>query len=103
MKVLIRCLVMAGMTALLMMPVASLAEDEPNLGADAQNAEGAPPTIPHGVKDKADGKYCLVCHEKGVKGAPMTPHPERLTCTECHVPDNPAAPLPGAKKSKKAK
>jgi len=103
MKVLIRCLVMAGMTAVLMMPVASLAHEEQNLEADAQKAEGAPPIVPHGVKEKGDGKYCLSCHEKGVKGAPVTPHPERLTCTECHVPADPAAPLPGAPKAKKKK
>jgi nitrate reductase cytochrome c-type subunit len=101
MNVLFRCLVMTGMTAALLMPVAAFADEPENLAPDAQAAEGMPPTIPHGIKDSADGKACLVCHEKGLKGAPVTPHPERLTCTECHVPADPGAPVKELKKRKK--
>lgn len=67
-------------------PVASLsAEERPDYAADARFAEGTPPTIPHPFKDVANGEQCLTCHLKGIKGAPLCPHPVRLTCTECHV------------------
>jgi nitrate reductase cytochrome c-type subunit len=92
MNVLSRCLVVTGMTAALLMPVAASADEPENLEADAQSAEGTPPTIPHGIKETTNGEYCLTCHRTGVNGAPMTPHPERLTCTGCHVPANPDAP-----------
>jgi len=99
MNVLSSCLVMTGMTAALLMPVAASADEPENLETDAQSAEGMPPAIPHGIKETANGEYCLSCHRTGVNGAPMTPHPERLTCTECHVPANPDAPArKGAKK-----
>ena len=101
MNVYSRFLVMTGMTALLLTPVASFADEPENLAPDARSAEGMPPTIPHGIKDSADGKACLACHEKGLKGASVTPHPERLTCTECHVPANPGAPVKDPKKTKK--
>lgn len=54
---------------------------------------GSPPIIPHPVetafsKTKTE---CLVCHAKGgwnaelAKSAPITPHPEKEACRQCHV------------------
>lgn len=44
---------------------------------------GAPPTIPHRTLMRSD---CMSCH--GPKGlfALRTPHPERQSCVQCHVP-----------------
>lgn len=63
---------------------------------------GAPPTIPHRTLMRSD---CMSCH--GPKGlfALRTPHPERQSCTQCHVPAAtndqrlfmPAPPLDAAK------
>jgi cytochrome c-type protein NapB len=55
---------------------------------------GAPPTIPHTVLDEKSfgGKACLQCHQNGGfvarfnAFAPVTPHPERINCKQCHVP-----------------
>ena len=53
---------------------------------------GAPPTIPHEVSSASIGSgMCLKCHENGgfVKKysayAPITPHPEKINCMQCHV------------------
>ncbi len=54
---------------------------------------GAPPVIPHPV-DEADafGTACLACHGGGGwvprfdAYAPVTPHPELVSCRQCHVP-----------------
>ncbi|MEH0007334.1 MAG: cytochrome C [Flavobacteriales bacterium] len=54
---------------------------------------GAPPSIPHPVSDARSmgGKDCLQCHENGGfvakwdAYAPVTPHPELLSCRQCHV------------------
>lgn len=61
--------------------------DEPveDLEKDAQMAESPPPVIPHKVDVTATGEACLACHRDGIKGAPATPHPERLDCVQCHV------------------
>ncbi len=56
--------------------------------------DGAPPVIPHEVADEKSfgGKTCLQCHEHGGfvpkfnAYAPVTPHPEFLSCRQCHVP-----------------
>jgi nitrate reductase cytochrome c-type subunit len=61
------------------------AEEQGDYESDARYAEGQPPTIPHPFKDTADGAYCLKCHLTGLNGAPLSPHPVRITCTECHV------------------
>jgi nitrate reductase cytochrome c-type subunit len=103
MNVLFRCLVMTGMTAALLMPVVSLADEAENYESDARSAEGMPPTIPHRIEDTANGESCLACHRTGLNGAPVSPHEERLTCTECHVPANPDAPPPKGKKTHKHK
>jgi len=51
--------------------------------------DGAPPVIPHAVAALAR-EECLVCHEAGMDLgedglAPTTPHPERVSCQQCHV------------------
>jgi cytochrome c-type protein NapB len=61
------------------------AEAQEDYESDARYAEAQPPTIPHPFRDAADGKYCLRCHGTGLNGAPLSPHPVRITCTECHV------------------
>jgi nitrate reductase (cytochrome), electron transfer subunit len=61
------------------------AEEQGNYEPDARYAESQPPTIPHPFKDTADGRYCLRCHSAGLNGAPLCPHPVRITCTECHI------------------
>ena len=54
---------------------------------------GAPPSIPHPVKEKLGmgGTVCLQCHQNGGfvqkfnAYAPVTPHPEMINCKQCHV------------------
>ncbi|MFS4454995.1 cytochrome C [Maribacter sp. 2304DJ31-5] len=54
---------------------------------------GAPPSIPHPVKEKLGmgGVTCLQCHQNGGfvekfnAYAPVTPHPEMINCKQCHV------------------
>lgn len=54
---------------------------------------GAPPSIPHPVKEERSlgGKTCIQCHktggfvEKYNAYAPITPHPEMINCRQCHV------------------
>ncbi|MBZ0170438.1 periplasmic nitrate reductase, small subunit (napB); diheme cytochrome C [Candidatus Methylomirabilis lanthanidiphila] len=46
--------------------------------------EGAPPLIPHDAEARKG--MCLACHEFGIVGAPITPHPTRNDfCIQCHV------------------
>jgi len=55
---------------------------------------GAPPSIPHPVvNDLTMGdKSCLKCHENGgyvskfEAFTPVVPHPEKVNCRQCHVP-----------------
>lgn len=53
---------------------------------------GSPPYIPHRVEDEKNPRMdCLVCHAKGgwteelKRHTPITPHPENISCTQCHV------------------
>jgi cytochrome c-type protein NapB len=54
---------------------------------------GAPPSIPHPVKEEMSlgANTCLQCHENGGfvqkfnAYAPVTPHPEMVNCRQCHV------------------
>ncbi|BDS14763.1 nitrate reductase cytochrome c-type subunit [Aureispira anguillae] len=54
---------------------------------------GAPPTIPHPVANEMSigGNTCLQCHQKGGfvnkynAFAPVTPHPEKINCVQCHA------------------
>ncbi len=55
---------------------------------------GSPPIIPHKVSKSfaGDGVKCLSCHARGGYDAeldayaPVTPHPEKESCRQCHVP-----------------
>ena len=89
----------ASLTAVMAMPLAVCAEEPENYEADANIAEDFPPVIHHPVADNATGEECLVCHKAGIKGAPQTPHPLRLNCTQCHVRSD----LSDPKKSGKTK
>ena len=53
---------------------------------------GAPPTVPHPIAEGGiGGKACLKCHENGgfvdkfQAFTPVTPHPDKLNCVQCHV------------------
>jgi cytochrome c-type protein NapB len=53
---------------------------------------GAPPRIPHAVTpEEFRGDACATCHERGGYSqrfdayVPVTPHPERGICLQCHV------------------
>jgi nitrate reductase cytochrome c-type subunit len=45
---------------------------------------GQPPVMAH--DPYGCSMNCLDCHESGNAGAPITPHPERLMCRQCHLP-----------------
>lgn len=56
---------------------------------------GAPPIVPHPVDTQSiGGNDCLQCHTTGdyvtkyKAYAPIVPHPELLSCNQCHVPVN---------------
>lgn len=91
-------LVLLSVCALLTVLAPAFANElpEPDLAADARLSGDNPPTIPHNVKDDADGQSCNQCHIAGFKA----PHPDRLNCTQCHVPgSSPKKPVAkGAKK-----
>ena len=53
---------------------------------------GSPPYIPHKVEDEKTALVsCLACHAQGGwteelrRHTPVTPHPENLSCRQCHV------------------
>jgi len=50
--------------------------------------DGAPPQIPH--TDSGLEGLCLSCHLEGAQGAPIVPHPDRLSCLQCHVTQDPS-------------
>lgn len=54
--------------------------------ADLRMYDGAPPVMPHAVRNRD----CLDCHATGMitegKRAPITPHPQFANCQQCHVP-----------------
>ncbi len=57
---------------------------------------GAPPSIPHPVKEEMSmgGNTCLQCHQSGGfvpkynAYTPITPHPEMINCRQCHMVQN---------------
>lgn len=59
--------------------------------------DGAPPTIPHPVRQQ-DFPNCLTCHGEGMRVAaqvaPAICHETHSSCVQCHVPSN--GPVPGA-------
>lgn len=92
--------------------IAQLAAERPELYAEVKNSPellakalaerannrayaGAPPTVPHPVKQTGD-LACAACHTDGleVRGRVASPmsHPFMTNCTQCHVPSNPAGP-----------
>lgn len=103
MKKFLRLLAMVTLAATMLLPVVALAEEPENLEADAKFAESAPPVIPHAIADNANGETCLACHRTGLNGAPPTPHPIRVNCTQCHVRSDLSDPKPTGKKSRKSK
>ena len=52
---------------------------------------GSPPYIPHPLEVHGMELECLTCHANGgwserrKKITPVTPHPEQVGCTQCHV------------------
>lgn len=43
--------------------------------------QGAPPAVPHPTRMR---ERCEACHGPGGRAALQTPHPERLSCLQCH-------------------
>lgn len=84
MTLFLRFLSAASLAAMLSFSSLALAE-EPDYQADAARSGGIPPTVPHRIADDASSESCNVCHRAGIKGAPITSHPERMGCTQCHV------------------
>lgn len=82
---LIRLLAVAALVSFLALPFPALAQEEVPTEQEIRQTEGEPPVVPHRMKDADTAKDCLKCHLKGKKGAPVTPHPERKACTQCHV------------------
>ena len=101
MKMLLQLLAVVSLTAVMALPLAAFADEPENLEADAKYAENEPPVIPHRIADNATGEVCLACHRTGLKGAPITPHPVRVYCTQCHVRSDLGDPKQSDKKSRK--
>lgn len=81
-KALYAMLTLCFLTALF---TAAGAQEVPRLGKRLPRAyPGAPPLVPHDVEARKG--VCLACHETGVGGAPIVPHPTRNHfCLQCHV------------------
>lgn len=71
-------------------------EQSLRLRAERRAYAGAPPVVPHPVKQRSDSS-CLACHREGVtiRGflAPPMSHEHVSQCTQCHVVSD--APVPG--------
>lgn len=64
--------------------VASTFERTPAPEIDGQQLAGGPPPIPHTLQLREN---CLACHAGPAAVAKIrTPHPERVNCRQCHVP-----------------
>jgi cytochrome c-type protein NapB len=100
MNMLIRFLAAAVLAALMAFPSLCLAEEPGDNEAGARFSEHPPPVIPHPAGDDVNAEACLACHRAGLKGAPITPHPARLNCTQCHVPGGSGESLPAGNKGK---
>lgn len=61
----------------------------------ARAYDGAPPTIPHSVR-QSSASECMACHGQGLRlgerRAAAVPHDEFTSCSQCHVPQ--AGPVP---------
>ncbi len=85
MKRFCKAALVAATAALLAIPFTAWASEEDGVTEkELSSAEGTPPVAPHSITRKGELRNCLSCHEKGTNGAPQTPHPERVTCTQCH-------------------
>ena len=85
MKRIIRFLAVTALLQFLLVPLPAFAEEQVPTENEVMQTENDPPVIPHRVSEEDTFKDCLKCHEKGKNGAPMTSHPERKNCTQCHV------------------
>jgi cytochrome c-type protein NapB len=101
MKMLFRCLVAVACLFALSLPAFADGNSD-DYGKDAQYAEGTPPMVPHPI-DNRTGEACLGCHRDGLDGAPQTPHPERLDCTQCHGQGEITVKIKDSKHGKKSK
>lgn len=99
MNYMIRILAVAVLMSVPAFPALAIAAEGVPTEQEIRQAEGEPPVIPHRVKETDIAGDCLKCHEKGKKGAPVTSHPERKSCTQCHVQGEVRA----AKRAKKRK
>ncbi len=97
----IRFVALAALLQFLMIPLRAIAEEQVPTEQEIMQAEDEPPVIPHRVSESDTFKDCLKCHESGKKGAPMTSHPERKNCTQCHVAGE--VKVKAGKKGKKIK
>lgn len=59
---------------------------------DNRAFHGAPPTVPHPIDEGGIGaQACLKCHQNGgfvdkfKAYTPVTPHPDKSNCVQCHV------------------
>lgn len=101
MKLLFRYLVsLACLCALALPAVAD--ENGEDYEKDARYGEDTPPMVPHRIDNKT-GEACLACHLSGLNGAPITPHPVRLDCTECHGQGEIKAQISESKHDKKSR
>jgi len=101
MKMLFRCLVAVACLFALSLPAFADGKSD-DYGKDAQYAEGTPPMVPHPI-DNRTGEACLACHRTGLNGAPVTPHPIRLDCTQCHGQGEITVKLNDSKPDKKSR
>lgn len=86
MKPFAKVLVVSAFAGAMFVPMVAAAQEEVPTDKEVSQAESEPPVIPHRVLESDTAKECLVCHKTGKKGAPVTPHPDRKACTQCHVP-----------------
>lgn len=100
MKMLFRCLVVFACLFALAFP--AVADEKDDYAKDAEYGEGTPPMVPHPI-DNRTGEACLACHRTGLNGAPLTPHPIRLDCTQCHGQGEIKSKINDAKHDKKSK
>lgn len=100
MKRIVQLLTTVGVVASLALfaPVFADEQPEPDLAKDAAQGGGLPSAVPHLMNPGEDGEACNTCHRNGVKKAPITSHPERLNCTQCHFQGEVKKPAKGKKK-----
>lgn len=101
MKYINKFLVMAAFLQFLLIPFPLFAGDQVPTEKEIMQAGNEPPSISHPVSDAASAADCLKCHETGKKGAPVTSHPERKNCFQCHVAGE--VKIKAGKKGKKKK